>query len=276
MVTTTAKTKLHARWVLSVVSGGVVGGGTGGLIGADAPAEGCGWGVCWHVAADQNVGAFNSSTGTAQCRDFWLLCVCNCNSYTVLSHAYMCTSHLQVLSCCLFSANGHLYCSSQKFCFVAGSVIFQTSMEWECLCECCRIGTVEAAAHAICFQVWLASSLLVDSLAVAAQALIGQNASINPAQALVVAQRSLTWALRLGCTLAAGLLVSRTYIPHIFSAETPMYGLAVQVLWWVALLQPVNALAFVWDGILFGVNGFKYVRILACHVAGLSLRVISG
>jgi MatE len=105
--------------------------------------------------------------------------------------------------------------------------------------------------------VWLASSLLVDSLAVAAQALIGQNATVNPKEALVVAQRALTLALRLGCMLGAGLLVTRTYIPHLFSADTAMYALAVQVLWWVALLQPVNALAFIWDGILYGVNGFK-------------------
>ena len=128
---------------------------------------------------------------------------------------------------------------------------------------CCRLGNVEAAAHAVCFQVWLASSLLVDSLAVAAQALIGQNASINPTQALVVAQRALTWGVRLGCTLALGLVVTRTYIPHLFSADAAMYGLAVQVLWWVALLQPVNALAFVWDGILYGVNGFKYASAVA-------------
>ena len=127
----------------------------------------------------------------------------------------------------------------------------------------CRLGNVEAAAHAVCFQVWLASSLLVDSLAVAAQALIGQNAGINPTQALVVAQRALTWGLRLGCTLALGLVVTRTYIPHLFSADAAMYGLAVQVLWWVALLQPVNALAFVWDGILYGVNGFKYASAVA-------------
>lgn len=130
-------------------------------------------------------------------------------------------------------------------------------------CARCRLGNVEAAAHAICFQVWLASSLLVDTLAVAAQALIAQNASTNPTQALFVAQRALMWGLSLGCTLALGLIVTRTYIPHLFSADAAMYGLAVQVLWWVALLQPINALASVWDGILYGVNGFKYASLVA-------------
>jgi Na+-driven multidrug efflux pump len=123
----------------------------------------------------------------------------------------------------------------------------------------CRIGNVEAAAHAVCFQVWLASSLLVDSLAVSAQALIGQNIRTNAPQALFIARRALLWAVRLGCTLALGLVLARMHIPHLFSDDVAMHALAVPLLWWVAALQPVNALAFIWDGILYGVSGFKCV-----------------
>jgi hypothetical protein len=43
----------------------------------------------------------------------------------------------------------------------------------------CRSGVATGAAHAIAFQIWLSSSLLVDSIAVAAQALLASALSVK-------------------------------------------------------------------------------------------------
>lgn len=127
----------------------------------------------------------------------------------------------------------------------------------------CRVGTVEAAAHAICFQVWLASSLLVDALALAAQALIGQTLPRRPRAALRFARRTLALGSALGVALAAVLLCLREGVAAAFTSDPAMQAAVSRLLWWVALLQPVTALAFAWDGVLYGASGFRcgfYIR----------------
>jgi Na+-driven multidrug efflux pump len=44
-----------------------------------------------------------------------------------------------------------------------------------------RAGPEAAAAHQVCFQLWLASSLLADSLAVACQTLLARSAAAKDA-----------------------------------------------------------------------------------------------
>lgn len=126
----------------------------------------------------------------------------------------------------------------------------------------CRIGTAEAAAHAICFQVWLAASLLADALALAAQALIGKSVLRRPSRALRYARRALALGATLGAGLAAVLLVLRGHAAAAFTADPSTRAEAARVLVWVALLQPVTALAFVWDGLLYGVAGFRCASAL--------------
>eukprot|EP00892_Ulva_mutabilis_P007725 jgi/Ulvmu1/5324/UM022_0118.1 len=125
-----------------------------------------------------------------------------------------------------------------------------------------RVGTVEAAAHAICFQVWLASSLLADALALAAQTLIGQSLTLQPARAAQIARRVLVLGCVLGGVLAAALLALRTQIAAAFTSDPGTHAVATRMLCWVALLQPVNALAFVWDGVLYGTAAFRYAALM--------------
>ena len=71
-----------------------------------------------------------------------------------------------------------------------------------------RHGAVAGAAHQICFQIWLSSSLLADALAVAAQSLIATAlADHEPHVARHVAHVVVHYALVLGALLAVGLHV---------------------------------------------------------------------
>ena len=82
-----------------------------------------------------------------------------------------------------------------------------------------------------------------------------------------MANRSVELALALGCLLAGALLLGTDQIPSIFTHDTATIAAVSLVYPIMVASQPVNALAFVCDGILFGVKGFRFAtpgRVLFC------------
>lgn len=61
----------------------------------------------------------------------------------------------------------------------------------------------------------------------------------------------------LGGALAVALAAARGSIPGLFTTDPAVLLLVHAVLPWVVASQPINALAFVWDGALFGAGGFR-------------------
>ncbi|KAH9678898.1 protein DETOXIFICATION 42 [Citrus sinensis] len=96
-----------------------------------------------------------------------------------------------------------------------------------------RQGSTSMAAFQVCLQIWLATSLLADGLAVAAQ------------------------------TILASAFVKKDYD----RATT----IASRVLQFIAVTQPINALAFVFDGINFGASDFAYSAYSMVSVAVVSI-----
>jgi len=122
-----------------------------------------------------------------------------------------------------------------------------------------RTDSAHAAAHQICLQLWLASSLLADSLAVAAQTLLARSvAARNSAVSQLIALRVLRWGVLLGVVLGGALGASSGILPKLFTSDPAVLAGISAIYPWVILTQPINALAFVWDGVLYGCNGFKY------------------
>lgn len=129
----------------------------------------------------------------------------------------------------------------------------------------CRLGTTAAAAHAIAFQLWLASSLLVDALAVAAQTLVATHLHSRPRRALATARRVLVLSLAMGATLGVLLCAAATPLSVLFTRDGATAAAAAALLPIVAACQPLNALAFAWDGIIFGAGGFRCVPLNAAR-----------
>jgi putative MATE family efflux protein len=122
-----------------------------------------------------------------------------------------------------------------------------------------RAGAAPAAAHQIAFQLWLGSSLLADSLAVAAQSLLARSlAAGDAAQGRRIAGRTLSLGLRLGMGLAAVLATASGLLPALFTSDTEVLRVVSLVFPLVAATQVVNSLAFVLDGVLFGASGYDY------------------
>ena len=129
-----------------------------------------------------------------------------------------------------------------------------------------RLGTIDLAAHQISFEVWSFLALVLDSLAIAAQAMIGRLLGAGDASgARAAARRMLQWGVVAGLafTIAVGGL--RTVLPQIFTEDAEVVALCAFVLVFVAVLQPLNAVVFVLDGVLIGAGD---MRFLAWAMAG--------
>ncbi|KAL8237264.1 hypothetical protein R6Q59_018345 [Mikania micrantha] len=122
-----------------------------------------------------------------------------------------------------------------------------------------REGSVPMAGHQICLEVWLALSLLTDALALAGQAILASSYSQrNYGEARRVINKVLQIGLIAGCSLAFILFLQFGQLSYLISTDSEVLNVARSGTLFVAASQPINAIAFVLDGIYYGVSDFGY------------------
>lgn len=135
-----------------------------------------------------------------------------------------------------------------------------------------RQGSTSMAAFQVCLQVWLTTSLLADGLAVAGQAILATAFAQNDHdKATAAASRVLQLGLFLGMVLAVFLGVGMTFGAKLFTSDVDVLHLIGIGIPFVAATQPINALAFVFDGINFGASDFAYSAYSMVLVAIISI-----
>jgi len=123
-----------------------------------------------------------------------------------------------------------------------------------------RVGVTAVAAHQVAAQLWTFLALLVDALAVAAQALVSKHLGRDDeATARRVSNRLLQWGLAVGIALGLGFWALRPVLPHFFSSDPATVRALLDVYLFVVVLQPLNGLVFVGDGIYMGAEEFPYL-----------------
>ena len=125
-----------------------------------------------------------------------------------------------------------------------------------------RIGTTSVAAHQIAFQLWSLLALTLDALAIAAQAMVGRMlgaGSVDDARA--VSRRLLRIGTGIGVAGAAVVVAASPVVGRIFTDDQAVLDELRVVLLVVALMQPVNAVVFVLDGVLIGASDFRYLAL---------------
>jgi MATE family multidrug resistance protein len=150
-----------------------------------------------------------------------------------------------------------------------------------------RIGTVEVAAHQVISQVWLFLALVVDALAIAGQALIGRELVADPARARRIAARLLGMGLGAGVVLAGVVAAGGAVLPRWFTDDAAVVSQVGAIYWFVVVMQPLNAVVFVYDGVAIGAGAFGYLAgsmvaaaaitaaaLLAVAVSGLGLAAV--
>ncbi|XP_009144911.1 protein DETOXIFICATION 42 isoform X2 [Brassica rapa] len=135
-----------------------------------------------------------------------------------------------------------------------------------------REGPTSMAAFQVCLQVWLATSLLADGFAVAGQAILASAfAKKDYKRAAATASRVLQLGLVLGFLLAVILGTGLHFGARLFTKDDKVLHLISIGLPFVAGTQPINALAFVFDGVNFGASDFGYAAASLVMVAIVSV-----
>jgi putative MATE family efflux protein len=131
-----------------------------------------------------------------------------------------------------------------------------------------RMGTAQLGAHQIALQLWEFSALLLDSFAIAAQALVG--AALGSGD--VVSARRMAWRVaRYGLWAGIGFGVAigglGFVLPQLFTSSDAVIHQA-HVLWpWFAAMQPAAGVVFALDGVLLGAGDAAYLRTLTLFSA---------
>lgn len=141
-----------------------------------------------------------------------------------------------------------------------------------------RVSDAAIAAHQILMQVFVFMALALDALAIAAQALVGRHlGGGRHAEARQVADRLVVLAGGFGTIAAIALLAVSPVLPGWFGSDPEVRAAVGAVIWMVALLQPIGAIVFVWDGAFIGAGDFAYLAaamvVSAAIAAGVLLLV---
>ncbi|KAL2511632.1 MATE efflux family protein FRD3 [Abeliophyllum distichum] len=135
-----------------------------------------------------------------------------------------------------------------------------------------RLGPTPMAAFQICLQVWMTSSLLADGLAVAGQAILAcAFAEKDYQKASAAAARVLQMGFVLGLGLALFVGLGLQFGSGIFSKDKSVIHMISIGIPFVAATQPINSLAFVFDGVNFGASDFAYSAYSMVLVSAVSI-----
>ncbi len=139
-------------------------------------------------------------------------------------------------------------------------------------------GDESGAAYQVIRQVWIFSALTMEAFAITGQSLVGYFVGANDIlQARRVAAVATKWSMATGVLLALAMIALG---PLIIRTMVPPDAVAVFRPAWLiaALTQPINAVAFITDGLHWGTGDYRYLRngmIAASLCGGAALLLIN-
>ncbi len=136
-------------------------------------------------------------------------------------------------------------------------------------------GLLQSAAHSIAMNIWLFSAFFIDGYAAAGSVLVGRfNGERNWAALYRVSWQVVRRSVLIGAILSAIYGIGYMWIGSLFTKATDTLVLFNAVFWLVIITQPINAVAFAFDGIYKGVGDGKSLRnVLIIATFGVFLPV---
>lgn len=124
-----------------------------------------------------------------------------------------------------------------------------------------RFGAAALAAHQVVLQLWGFLALVLDSLAIAAQALVGAALGAGrAAHAKSVARRVTVFSAIAASGLAAAFAIGAPVLPQLFTDDPSVLSM-VGVPWWFLVAQlPIAGIVFALDGVLIGAGDAAFMR----------------
>ena len=109
------------------------------------------------------------------------------------------------------------------------------------------------AAQTICFQIWLFFAFFIDGYASVGNIISGKQKGMRDFKSLAILVKDLN---KYAIVVALGLLIfcsiAYFYIGPIFTSDPKVLQVFNAVFWLVLIMQPINAVAFVFDGLFKG------------------------
>jgi len=134
-----------------------------------------------------------------------------------------------------------------------------------------RFGEASIAAHQVAFQLWIFLALVLDSVAIAGQIIVGRELGGGRRDEAYGAGERMIWlSVALGGGFAALMLVLSSALPKAFTGDVAVLDEAALLWPLFVLMQPLNGAVFALDGILIGAGDGPFlaasmvVAFLAC------------
>jgi len=125
-----------------------------------------------------------------------------------------------------------------------------------------RFGPVSLAAYSIAIEIWNLLALTLDAIAIAGQSLVGRFlGAADVGEARSAGRRMLEWGVLSGLAMGAVVIAVHTVLPRLFTTDPEVIAAAGSFLVAVALMQPINAVAFTLDGLLIGAGDVGYLAV---------------
>lgn len=124
-----------------------------------------------------------------------------------------------------------------------------------------RTSTEAVGAHQVVLQLWTFLSLVLDSIAIAAQSLIGAalgEGSRDRAQSL--AGQLVRYGLLLGSVLCVLFAAVSQVLPRAFTSDPGVLAEIPHAWWFFVLMQPMAGVVFALDGVLLGAADASFLR----------------
>ena len=135
-------------------------------------------------------------------------------------------------------------------------------------------GVDSGAAHQALRQIWMFAAFLLDAYAASAQSLLAYFiAAGRNAQARRVVHVALQWGIASGVLLTLSMIQAQQQIEKLLVPQSAL--LLFREAWWLMCLsQPINAISFVSDGILWGRADYPYLRNVMLLASGSGMIAI--
>jgi putative MATE family efflux protein len=124
------------------------------------------------------------------------------------------------------------------------------------------LGTAELAAYQVAFTTWTLLALILDAVAIAAQALVGRALGAGDVEeARSITRRMVQWGVLAGVGLALVTVAAAPVYGQLFTPDPQVRSLLVAALVVVAVMQPFAGWVFVLDGVLIGAGDGRYLAV---------------
>jgi putative MATE family efflux protein len=121
--------------------------------------------------------------------------------------------------------------------------------------------TAAVGAHQIVLQLWTFLALVLDSLAIAAQSLVGAALGADDErQARGLAWQVTGYGLIFGCGLGVVFAALSGVLPRVFTSDTSVLAEVPHAWWFFVALQPIAGVVFALDGVLLGAGDAAFLR----------------